>query len=87
MISVNLRALPAACEGVAKTCYRCGRGYTDYTDTCRMRVCPRCKKPVNPPKDLPSMHGKPLTHRETQIVDLLATGMLNKQIAHDSIWK
>ena len=35
------------------------------------------------PRDVISLFGKPLSHREVQIVDLVAAGMLNKQIAHE----
>ena len=70
--------------GVPKNCGRCGRNYTDYTDAGSMRVCLECKRPkINPPRDVISLFGKPLSHREVQIVDLVAAGMLNKQIAHE----
>ena len=84
MVSVNLRALPAACEGVAKTCYRCGQDFQDFSDRGLARVCPHCKAPkVKPPRYSPLLAGKLLTPRETQIADLVATGKPNKVIAHE----
>jgi DNA-binding CsgD family transcriptional regulator len=82
MAIVNSHGMPAV--GIPKNCPRCGLNYTDYTDANLMRVCPACKKPrVNPPRDLASMAGQALTFREVQIVNLVATGMPNKEIAHE----
>lgn len=35
------------------------------------------------PRYSPLLLGKPLTPRETQVLDLIATGKLNKEIAHE----
>jgi len=60
----------------AKSCYRCGKKF--YTSD-RERVCWSCRKPkadnrLTPPRDL--------TFRERQIVDLIAQGKANKEIAY-----
>ena len=81
---LNSHASPGISTGVPKNCGRCGRNYTDYTDAGSMRVCLECKRPkINPPKDLASMLGQPLTHRQVQIADLIACGTTNKNIASE----
>ncbi len=67
-------------------CPRCGKEYLDYIGG-RSRVCPSCKKPKPPGmlrgSNTRKVHlvGQPLTVRESQIVDLVAMGLLNKEIA------
>ena len=82
---VNLGSVAAVCTGLLKNCGRCGRDFTDYTDEYRMRVCAECKKPrgVRHPPYLPPLLGQALTVREVQIVDLVADGKFNKEIAYD----
>ncbi len=60
-----------------RNCHRCLR---DFDGTPETRVCGACRKP--------RVHGarpvsKDLTRRETQLVDLVATGKLNKEIAYE----
>lgn len=79
---VNLRASPI-CTGVPKNCYRCGQDFEDFSDQGAARVCAECKKPrVRLRYSSPVLIGRPLTVRETQAVDLVAAGKLNKEIAY-----
>ncbi len=80
MMSANLHALPLAL-GVPKTCCRCGQGFQDFSDRGLARMCTECRKPkAKPPRYPPTLLGKPLTARETQVMDLVAAGKLNKEI-------
>lgn len=55
-------------------CFRCGLEFQRFQ---RERVCPECRK--EPHCD--ELLGKPLSLREHQIVDLIAEGLINKEIA------
>jgi len=59
----------------AKNCCRCG---TEFTTSDRERVCHLCRKPKNSSRPAPR---KDLSFRETQIVQLVAKGKSNKEIA------
>ncbi len=60
-----------------RNCHRCGQ---DYEGAAESRVCGACRKPRVRGARPVSAH---LTRRETQLVDLVATGKLNKEIAHE----
>lgn len=76
-------AVPPVTVGVPKTCFRCGREFSDYTDRGLARVCPECKKPkAVEPRYSDSLLGKALTVREQQIAGLVAEGKASKVIAH-----
>ncbi len=60
-----------------RNCHRCGQDYDGAADS---RVCGACRKPrVRGARPV----SKDLTRRETQLVDLVATGKLNKEIAYE----
>ncbi len=59
----------------AKSCCRCG---TEFHTSSGERVCLKCRKPTNSRQGL----RKELTFRETQIVELVARGKANKEIAY-----
>ena len=58
-----------------KSCFRCGN---EFRTTERERVCGRCRKPKRRAKDSVD---KELSFRQKQIVDLVAQGHANKEIA------
>lgn len=60
----------------AKSCYRCGK---EFRTNERERVCWSCRKPKT---DDRLTIKKELTFREKQIVDLVAQGKANKEIAN-----
>lgn len=57
-----------------KSCFRCG---AEFPTTDKERVCWRCRKP----KTSRSAVKKQLTFRENQVVQLVAQGKANKEIA------
>ena len=59
-----------------KSCFRCG---AEFPTTDRERVCWGCRKP----KTSPGIVKKQLTFREKQVVQLVAQGKANKEIAFD----
>ena len=59
-----------------KSCFRCG---AEFPTTDRERVCWGCRKP----KTSSSIVKKQLTFREKQVVQLVAQGKANKEIAFD----
>jgi DNA-binding NarL/FixJ family response regulator len=68
---------------VSKNCCRCGEDFQDFSDRGLARVCAECKKPkAKPPRYSPSLRGRPLTARETQVVNLVAAGKPSKEIAY-----
>jgi DNA-binding CsgD family transcriptional regulator len=82
MAIINSHGMPV-CEPIPKTCARCGKEFSDYSDRGTIRICPDCKRPrLNPSRDLAAMRGQALTFREVQICNLVAAGKFNKQIAH-----
>jgi DNA-binding NarL/FixJ family response regulator len=81
VVILNARA-PIALP-VSKNCFRCGEDFQDFSDRGLARVCAECKKPkAKPSRYSPSLRGRPLTARETQVVDLVAAGKPSKEIAH-----
>ncbi len=58
-----------------KSCFRCG---AEFPTSDRERVCWRCRKPKAKVRGAAS---KELTFRESQIVDLVAQGKTNKEVA------
>jgi len=66
-----------------RNCTRCGLDFLDYSGRTHSRICPTCKAPRV--QQTPAKHrdivGKPLTLRETQIVEHLCEGEQNKEIA------
>jgi DNA-binding NarL/FixJ family response regulator len=83
MAIANSHGMPV-CEPIPKTCSRCGKGFSDYSDRGTIRICQECKKPkVYLSRDLAAMLGQALTHREVQICNLVAAGTTNKNIAHE----
>ena len=82
MALLNLRSLPVV-TGVPKSCCRCGALFTDYTDRGLIRTCAACKKPKPQlPRYSSLLLGKPLTHREEQVLDRIAAADPNKEIAY-----
>lgn len=61
----------------ARTCHRCGQ---EFKTSDRERVCGRCRKPQGLSREIGN---RELTFRETQIVELVAKGKLNKEIAYE----
>lgn len=66
-------------------CCRCGKFFDQYEFKSRIAlICMPCRRPK--PKSLKGtrkdMRGKPLTVRETQIMELIAMGDINRDIAH-----
>jgi DNA-binding NarL/FixJ family response regulator len=61
--------------GTLKNCYRCG---TEFCADAPARICESCRNA----REFAKSFQKPLTLRETQIVDLVKRGKLNKEIAH-----
>ena len=59
----------------AKSCCRCGN---EFRTSARERVCPLCRKPTN---SVWPARRKDLSFRETQVVQLVAKGKSNKEIA------
>ena len=59
-----------------KSCFRCG---AEFPTADRERVCWRCRKP----KTSRDVVKKQLTFREKQVVQLVAQGKANKEIAFD----
>ena len=80
----SITADGTACVGVPKTCFRCERDFTDYSDAGLAKVCAECKR-SNPraPRYSPALRGRPLTWREVQVCDLVAAGKPNKVIAYE----
>lgn len=83
-----LNTLAPAVFSVEKNCYRCGKDFHDFSERGLARVCEKCKKPkAKKPLRLKGesrgLLGQPLTVRQTQVIELLAKGKLNKQIATD----
>jgi DNA-binding NarL/FixJ family response regulator len=58
-----------------KSCCRCG---TEFRTANGERICLQCRKPANLKQPL----RRELTFRESQIVELVALGKANKEIAH-----
>jgi DNA-binding NarL/FixJ family response regulator len=82
---VILNASTPICTAVTKNCFRCGRDFQDFSDSGQARVCAECKKPrVQPLKgEVRGLLGQPLTVREVQVIDLVAVGKANREIAHE----
>lgn len=79
-----LNAHAPAAMPVSKNCFRCGQDFQDFSDRALARVCPECKKPKEKlPRYSDSMLGRPLTVRETQVVELVAAGKPSKVIAYE----
>src|SRR5215469_18886139 len=62
----------------AKSCCRCG---TKFETSASERVCPQCRKPPNSTRG----QSRELTFRENQIVELVAKGKANKEIAYQLV--
>jgi DNA-binding NarL/FixJ family response regulator len=61
--------------GSPRNCYQCGH---DFQGKPRERVCPDCRKPVG---KINISLAAPLSFREKQVVALIITGKINKEIA------
>src|SRR5579862_2345383 len=59
-----------------KSCFRCG---AEFRTADRERLCCRCRKPKNTSS---GVEKKELSFREGQVVDLVAKGKANKEIAY-----
>jgi DNA-binding NarL/FixJ family response regulator len=77
-----LHAQAPVVTGVPKTCYRCGRDFTDFSDRAMQRICAQCRrpKPQSPRYSSSLLLGKELTTREKQVLDRVAAGDVNKEI-------
>jgi len=62
--------------GATRTCYRCGA----LIDRRRARICQDCRKPPGPKQERP--WDAPLSFRDRQVVDCVAEGLRNKEIAY-----
>jgi len=62
-----------------RTCFRCGAEFISTTGP--RRVCPGCRKPKNKHERLKGELGQRLSCREMQVIDLVALGRENKEIA------
>jgi len=58
-----------------KSCFRCG---SEFQTSDHARVCWQCRKPKETPRNIAT---RQLTFREKQIVELVAQGKANKEIA------
>jgi DNA-binding CsgD family transcriptional regulator len=64
-----------------RNCSHCGHDFPVFGNE---KVCTGCRKPVNTRHRDPSpLLGRPLSFREGQVVNLIALGKLNKEIAAD----
>jgi DNA-binding NarL/FixJ family response regulator len=59
-------------------CFRCGALFARFG---LQRICPACRKLVEPRDPRASLAHKPLSFRERQVVDMVAEGKANKEIA------
>lgn len=66
-------------QATPRNCFRCGR---DFPGIGGERICFGCRRPSTVAIG-PELLGKPLSHRELQVVDLVSQGKLNKEIAFE----
>ncbi len=77
-------SLDSICSASRRNCSRCGADFFDFSDSGRSNVCLHCRMPVtrNPMKEA-NLFGSPLTPRQAQITEMIATGKPNKEIAYE----
>lgn len=66
---------PLSPLSAVKSCFRCG---CEFRTTDQERICWRCRKPKDTSRNVAK---RELTFREKQIVELVAQGKANKEIA------
>jgi DNA-binding NarL/FixJ family response regulator len=80
----SITAHGAACVGVPRLAFGARRDFVDYSDAGLAKICPECRRSKpRAPRYSPALLGQPLTWREVQVVDLIAAGKLNKEIAYE----